>query len=273
MGGKAFTDVVPVPMHEVNEIVEYFIENLGNPNYGLLGSTGKKPLSGDIDLAIDENAYDYDALLLRLTKLVGSGNINCSGRNFNQIYVRHIASERKGPYQVDFMIGKPSLLQFTHFAPYPNASNYTGSHRTELIKAVAKVLSPFQAFDCDRMIARVGYTLYHDRGLVFNARWTPPRKDGRGYTMKMVPVEDEDMGLFMHTFPEIDATPVACNFTHPADICQHLFGAVYHKVNSYEDIADTIVRCEHLTEHRDLIWRLYTERLDEIKLPHPVRLI
>jgi hypothetical protein len=271
MGGKAFPDVVPVPIDKWKPVVDRMIRHLDSPKHAILGSTGKKPFSGDIDLAIDlSSGLTYDSLVERLTLLLGSDNVSPSGRNFDQIYTRYRCDD--GPYQVDFMLGDVDLLSFTHYSPAPSESAYGGTHRTELLKAVAKVNSPTTAFRNDRMVVRRGYTLHHDRGLVFNTRWTPPRKDGNGFTQKMVAVSHHDAAVFKTAFPEIEFDALEKTTINPLEISAILFGEpCLELINTYEGVCEAINRSPHLHNQTDLIWKLYTDRLDEIKQPHPRR--
>jgi hypothetical protein len=268
VGGNAFPDVIPVPRSDCEFIVDYFIAGLGNPKYAILGSTGKKNLMGDIDIAVSDCDLTFLQLRTKLELLLGANNVNTKGKSLNQIYTRYTTPSGDGPYQVDFMLGDPVLLNFTHWSPVEGSSRYSGSHRTELIKAVAKSISPFRKFDGNKLLARVGYTLYHDIGLVFNCRWCPPRKDNKGFTSKMVSVPRSDIDLFHSTFTDIPKQP-SYVVTDPIIIVELLFGNMVkiNDLNSCESTLTVITKNESLDS--SLIWRLYTQRLDEIKLPHP----
>lgn len=271
MGGRAFPDVTPVDRDAIPKIIEQYMRAMGHPSYGLLGSTGKKPVSGDIDIAINERIFSYDRLVQVLIAWLGAENVSTQGKNLSQIYTRY---QRKGVcHQVDIMVGNVQLLQFTHFAPAPDTSAYGGSHRTELIKAVAKANSPHRAYYEKQMVARVGYTLHHDKGLTYSARWCPPRKDGEGYTKKMVEVTTDTYPEFKKQFPCFPAVAPAVS-VHPPEIAYKLFRTTDDRaLNTYERVCEIIRSREEYQNLRDLIWTLYTQRLDEIKLPHPERLI
>lgn len=286
MGGRAFPDVKPVSKDRIIPIIEWFQRELGGFRFKTLGSTGKKDFSGDIDIGIqtlDGFIYDFKdraqcnsgvyVLCVRLTKLLGASNV-IMNETFKQIYTRWDIDG--DPVQVDFMLGDADLLSFTHWSPDPNTSQYSGAHRTEYLKAIAKALSITFTHD-DRVVARVGYTLHHDKGLEYSARWCKPRVDGSGYVVKMTSVSNDLIPVFNQHFPDlaIKANSSSELFSNPMVICERLFehGVTPMMVNSYEQIADLVKNNHHLYTHRDLIWRLYTERLVEIKQPIPVRLI
>lgn len=289
MGGKAFDDTKPVARDRIIPIIEWYLDKLDGFRFTTLGSTGKKDVSGDIDLAIQSiNGFTFDfattqgtaheaglyVMVVKLQELLGFDNVKPNFR-FSQIYTRWTDPQGGDPVQVDFMLGDMALLAFTHWSPEPGSSQYSGAHRTEYLKAVAKSLSRVESVD-GRVVARVGYTLHHDRGLEYSPRWCKPRQDGEGYTVKMVKVSEADLALFETTFPSLASKKESHEFTtDPQVICERIFGAgvTPNMVNSYEQIADLVKNSHHLYTNRDLIWKLYVERLVEIKQPIPKRFV
>lgn len=278
------------------DLRELFVRN----GLRYLGSTGKKEYSGDIDIAVSDKEWTYDALLEFLKETMGEDNVKGNG-SLNQVYTRIQRYEPVGNgnflpstwHQIDFMVGDIDLLEFTHWSPDAGTSQWSGSHRTELIKSVAKALSAWTMVLPDNhvsnpgeMVARVGYTLNHDKGLVHGGRFAPKRKDGKGYTKKMIPVTKENLDEFVDGFfgewnltgweswcdEEYVLTKTA---TDPKFISQQLFGigVMPESLNSYEQVVDAILANTELTNLRDLIWRLYSERLIQISQPIPTQSI
>lgn len=273
MGGNAFKKTQPIPIDRIPGTLKIVTKRIGEFAYKTIGSTGKKAFSGDIDLAVDSKEWTLDSLARVLLVCMGSDNVKVQ-HQFNQIYTRVPISGIKHKFcQVDFMIGNLELLCFTHWAPDPHTSKYSGSHRTEYLKAIAKAHS-ITAIRNDRVVARVGYTLFHDRGLVFNARWCPPRKDGNGFTMTMEDVNHASLREFNKEFPELLFLAPE-TITDPSVICEKIFGfgAIPSSVNSYESASDVVRSNPILFEKANLIWELYVRRLDEIHLPIPERLV
>jgi hypothetical protein len=332
MGGRAFDNVVPVPQETILKIcawvstlfelrdesydstkfedfclglmssmkgfspdtIGYLHELFVKNGLRTLGSTGKKLYCGDVDIGVSDAEWTYSSLVDFLTIRFGSDNIK-TNESLNQIYTR-VYVPSSGWHQVDYMLGDVRLLEFTHWSPAPDTSLYSGSHRTELIKAVAKALSSWTwvmpsdcAYNNGEMIARIGYTLNHDRGLVHGARYAPARIDGRGYTKKMVPVtaanivacmrqvsdahscnylsEVEMLSFFRHSVDEI----LTKTSVDPVFISQQLFGigVMPESLNSYEQVVEAIMANSELCNLRDLIWQLYVERLMQIGQPIP----
>lgn len=275
MGGNAFQNTQPIDSSLIPSVIRSIKRKLVVPvNFAFLGSTGKKRICGDIDLAVSHDEHGYQSFLARLQQVFGIDNIKAQPQ-LNQIYSRIAIPNTKGRKfcQVDFMIGNQSLLNFTNWAPDPTTSKYAGSHRTQLIKAVAKARS-ITAYRDGRVVARLGLTLMSDTGLHYGARWCPPRKDGKGFTSTMVKVTQDTAHEFSALFPELlylgDRT-----WQHPDEICEELFGCGTNEkdVNSFEDVAKRIRENPTLIQHSDLIWNLYCAQLTEMSIPIPQRTI
>jgi hypothetical protein len=326
MGGKAFINVEPVPLvavntlsawvaamfelrdsSDLNQIHEFYLGLVasmkgGNPDNGnnlnelflknglrWLGSTGKKLVSGDIDIAVSSSDWTYDSLLEFLTSRFPPNCVN-GNASLNQIYTRmeYHTCEGSAWHQIDFMVGEIDLLSFTHWSPRPGSSKWSGSHRTELIKTVAKVLSSWTMYDDNgEMIGRLGYTLNHDKGLAHGARYATARKDGSGYVKKMVPVTADNIDDFLHTAADRELVQTGKlavingikkgdilteTYTDPLVIAALLFGVntTVESLNSYEEVVDVILSSNELCKHIDLIWKLYVQRLNQIGQPIPV---
>jgi hypothetical protein len=273
---------------------ELFVKN----GLRFLGSTGKKEYSGDIDIAVSDKEWTYESLLEFLKESMGEDNVKGNG-SLNQVYTRVQRFEPVGNgeflpsswHQIDFMVGDIELLEFTHWSPDVGTSEWSGSHRTELIKSVAKALSPWtlvlrdnHEYNPGEMIARLGYTLNHDKGLVHGGRFAPKRKDGRGYTKKMIPVTSENVAEFIEGYFGswnlsgweswcTEAEMITKVSMDPKFISQQLFGigVMPESLNSYEQVVDVILANPELIKLRDLIWRLYSERLTQIGQPIPTQ--
>jgi hypothetical protein len=130
------------------EVVEKFLGFDPQNSLFLIGSTGKKDESGDIDLALDANILKNNNILLSLIKL----NEICSSQgylsvintiNYDMIHVAfpQVGNERK-LVQIDLLLTKfPEFTDFFMFSPSPKQSKYKGAHRNELLHAICKVIS------------------------------------------------------------------------------------------------------------------------------------
>lgn len=107
-----------------------------------LGSTGRKPTSGDLDLAVDANELTKDDLVQRLTRWVqASGGTPTEWIKKSGISV-HFKTPINGKpdlgyVQTDFMfVQKPGFAKFILSAP--GNSRYRGQDRNILINSMAK---------------------------------------------------------------------------------------------------------------------------------------
>ena len=101
----------------------------------MLGSTGRKETSGDLDLGIDETKITKDVLIQQLLKRgVKAEDIKKSG---DSVHVKTpiLGDKSNGYVQTDFMFGDP---EFQKFALNTGESDYKGVHRAILLASIAK---------------------------------------------------------------------------------------------------------------------------------------
>jgi len=101
----------------------------------MLGSTGRKETSGDLDLGIDETKITKDVLIQQLLKRgVKAEDIKKSG---DSVHVKTpiLGDAENGYVQTDFMFGDP---EFQKFALNTGESDYKGVHRALLLASIAK---------------------------------------------------------------------------------------------------------------------------------------
>jgi len=101
----------------------------------MLGSTGRKETSSDLDLGIDETKITKDVLIQQLLKRgIKAEDIKKSG---DSVHVKTpiLGDASNGFVQTDFMFGDP---EFQKFALNTGESNYKGVHRAILLASIAK---------------------------------------------------------------------------------------------------------------------------------------
>ena len=137
-GGNVFKDSLnqsttrPIHKKEIGPTVAWLEKITGLSLAGnLLGSTGKKARSGDIDLAVD---FDHKEQLLERLR-AQSPDIRASGINVH-FKCPVSGNPQLGFVQVDFAIGDPEWLKFTLFSA-GDASRFSGSDRNILIASIA----------------------------------------------------------------------------------------------------------------------------------------
>ena len=101
----------------------------------MLGSTGRKETSGDLDLGIDETKISKDVLVQQLLKRgIKAEDIKKSGDSVH-LKTPILGDADNGFVQTDFMFGDPN---FQKFALNPGESNFKGVHRAILLASIAK---------------------------------------------------------------------------------------------------------------------------------------
>jgi hypothetical protein len=101
----------------------------------MLGSTGRKETSGDLDLGIDETKITKDILIQQmLRKGIKAEDIKKSGDSVH-LKTPILGDAGNGFVQTDFMFGDPN---FQKFALNTGESNFKGVHRAILLASIAK---------------------------------------------------------------------------------------------------------------------------------------
>jgi len=132
----------------------------------MLGTTGKAPTSGDLDLGVDENEISKDELVLKLSQWAQSQQqdakqwVRKSGISVH--FKTPIAGDvAKGFVQTDFMFGEPEWQKFSLQGGL-TGSEYKGMDRHILLASIAKAL---------------GYRWSHNYGLLNRESNQPVSKD------------------------------------------------------------------------------------------------
>ena len=101
----------------------------------MLGSTGRKDTSSDLDLGIDDTKISKDVLIQQLLKKgIKAEDIRKSGDSVH-LKTPILGDKSNGYVQTDFMFGDP---EFQKFALNTGESNYKGVHRAILLASIAK---------------------------------------------------------------------------------------------------------------------------------------
>lgn len=149
-GGAALPGCGTIHRSEVRPTLTKLSDDLEFPfdlNDYVLGSTGKKEYSGDIDLVLDDQWYGHSVSHLRseLEELYGKESVS---RHGNMIHIRFPivgynstldeARPRTGFVQIDFNPGNPAWERVYHYSPGDD-SEYKGAHRNLTIAAITTV--------------------------------------------------------------------------------------------------------------------------------------
>ena len=150
-GGNVFKDVDGNPLTgrinqaDIPQTVAW-VERLTGvefPKERWLGSTGKKPTSGDLDLAVDASAISKDELAAKLLQWATANKLNPKDwvKKAGEVHLRTpIAGQPKNGFvQTDFMFF-PDLDWGTFYYSQGANSAYKGMNRAVLMSSIAKYL-------------------------------------------------------------------------------------------------------------------------------------
>jgi len=148
-GGNVFKDAQGQPLTQrINQAdvpatiawVEQ-VTGLEFPQDRWLGSTGRKPTSGDLDLAVDVNDATKDQLAAHLTEFITSNGLDPREwvKKAGEVHLRTpIAGDpNRGYVQTDFMFF-PNLDWGTFYYGGSEGSAYKGMNRNVLMSSIAK---------------------------------------------------------------------------------------------------------------------------------------
>lgn len=244
-GGAAMAEfgVGKINKGDIPATIKYISKISGIPTKDLhpLGSVGKKPTSGDIDLAVDIHKYDKDVIHKKMMDELNNEGEREAAPNVNSYAVP--IQGNKGKVQVDLMfVTNTDWASFSYFSAAD--SKYKGAIRTILLMSVSAALNEagqdhFEYNEDGDLIIRAGRTLDMAKGLRRIFQHRPMKKSGEGYlkTMKSLP-----MDKFKEMFPDIEVKGGDIIIDDPQTVLDILFGGgVKPKdVESYEQVLKLI---------------------------------
>ena len=183
MGGNAFSNVKPIKKEHIHDTFEDIKRHVPiGPQSRLLGSAGKKSVSGDLDIAVPLTAKDNQQRLMRILKDV-----------INDHDVRKFSGNISFPWkvpatgefvQVDLIFGDPDWLSFYYHSS--SDSVLKGTHRNTALSALAAETDREELstdVNPDGLCVDVIRWKWSSKtGLTKIRRKFKKRKDGTGYT-------------------------------------------------------------------------------------------
>jgi hypothetical protein len=143
-GGNVFKDPKGGPATErisrenVVPTIQWLEQLTGlNLQDNMLGTTGKKETSGDLDLSVDAGKISKEVLIQQLLNQgIPSADIKKSGDSVH-LKTPILGDATNGYVQTDFMFGEPEFQRFSMIGS-PEGSEFKGMHRHILLASIAK---------------------------------------------------------------------------------------------------------------------------------------
>lgn len=150
MGGKCFNNVSRIDKDDITPTIITLETKLNMFLRGsLLGSVGKKPSSGDIDIGIDSRKCKLPEMKNLLESVVGESNVRQIGK---MLTIRYPIYKKDTLVQVDFLFGNPDWLKIFYFSS--TTSEYTGSHRNGAIRALLRIVNATYTHDKGKLVKK-----------------------------------------------------------------------------------------------------------------------
>jgi hypothetical protein len=253
-----------------------FVSNItGIPAKDLhpLGSVGKMPTSGDIDLAIDSKKYNTEELHQKLMQHVDGQGVFNKGTKVGSYAIPIAGDPSKGKVQLDFMpTGNIGYSKFAYHSP-GTKSKYKGVARTILLMAVTSSLfeegTDHATIDpkTGELTIRAGRTLDLTQGIRRIFQHRPKKKSGEGYlkNMKSIPIEK-----FKELFPDIEVANGNIVIDDPQQIVEMLFGKGLRPrdVGSAEQVIE-LIKTRYSEEKQKDIFDRTIKRMNSAKMDIP----
>ena len=212
---------------DIPSTIKHVSELCGIPVRDLhaIGSVGKVPTSGDIDLAVDQEKYDPEFMHDRMMKAVNDEGVYNKGTKVASYAVPIKGDEANGKVQVDFMY--TDNIDWAKFAYHSEGegSRYKGAIRNILLSSVAAAMNEpgtdhFE-FDGEDLIIRAGRTVDLASGLrrIFQHRPMNKKGDARLKGMKPIPIEE-----FKKLYPKVKIKGGTVIVNDPQKVINALFG-------------------------------------------------
>lgn len=248
-GGAAVSGCGTIYIHEIKPTVDSLTKDLKIPfnlNDYLLGSTGMREYSGDIDIVFDSTFWSTGVSGLRdtLVEMYGEDNVAFNG---NMVHLKYPITNfdasknerlpRTGFVQIDICVGNADWEKFYHYTS-PD-SGYKGAHRNLAIAAIGAISGTVKSTELDsfdRPVSQIRWK-WGPKGFFYIKRISKKSKDGTRYVKAQ-----EDTVLYgpYYDGDDISRRLFACDYATSKDIesLENIIAAVhkYFDPNKQEEI-------------------------------------
>ena len=156
-GGNTFTNVSPIKKQYIDNIIDRFIKQILFPTYKIYqqnnivfktGSTGKKPQSGDIDIALNILLLQEKKISKVIKKIYSYTKFNTDIQvilnpiDKNMIQFSYPVKQTNAFVQIDLVLTEhPTFTKWFTMSPQINKSKYKAAHRNELLRAISQTMT------------------------------------------------------------------------------------------------------------------------------------
>ena len=172
--------VEPITLEDFKHVwpvLEADLEMMGLTHIEWIGSTGKKAVMGDVDIAA-HHAGGAEALFEQAKKVFGDDSVARVAGNIVSIrYLQDVP-----PFQVDVMVGNTDYLRWSRFGSsqdpnHPDFSHLKSAARNLLLNIITRFISEAK-WPMESPLDRARWSIDFDNGL-YEVTQTKRGKDGR----------------------------------------------------------------------------------------------
>lgn len=232
----------------------------------IIGSAGKAPYSGDIDVAIDSNKFAPLKIHDRMLRITNGQGVYNKSFNMASYAIPICGDDKNGKVQVDLIF--TSNIEWTKFSYHSEGTNskYKGAIRNILLSAVAATkfepdINYLEYDEKGELLIRVGRTFDVNKGLrqVFQYRSKNKRTNKYNKILKSISFDE-----FQEKFPYISIVN-AKTITKPTTAVQLLFntGITIADVRTTEQVITLIQDMFNITR-QNKIFEIAAKRVKRI---------
>jgi hypothetical protein len=246
-GGTAFDSTTSITREQYASVrgeIFDLMRSLGASDVREIGSTGKKAVMGDVDIAVDITKDRRDAVIAELGRYVGSENVRRVGSSIVSFAFKVDASTF---VQVDIMLSQHvdyvawARSGTSNIPEHPDYSRAKAVYRNMLVNSVARASNELSVIDAREQ--RVGYLVDRDEGLFIAKR---VRTNSRSRPWKVIERQ----------LVSVD----------PREITEHLFGSDVSPgdVNTLERLVGVIKTSSKTRAHADEIFTDFARSIRDL---------
>jgi hypothetical protein len=176
-----FDDLKPITLERLNEVwpqLKCDLTAIGFTDLEFVGSTGKKPVMGDVDVAARFEGTTDEAYV-KTAQYFTPICVRRVGGNILSIYAWR---GHPDPFQVDVMMGDPAYLRWARWGSsqdpnHPDFSPVKSAARNLLLNVITRFISEAQ-WPMESLLDRARMSIDFDNGL-YEVTQTKRGKDGR----------------------------------------------------------------------------------------------
>lgn len=265
-GGHAFNNVKPIKLSVFKSTYPTMIEDLqdlGLKKITPIGTTGKKELMGDVDLAAEYEG-GRDELFSQAVDVFSVQNVKKVGSNIVTISYPTLMNgvETGERVQVDVMLGDTNYMSWSRYGPSqmkddPGYSPIKGVVRNVLLSTVLTTLAHEQFPDQQDEYTQVKYVVDFDKGLY-------KVKKSRAGAL------DSSTGLprVLKTWRAVERELITSD---PNEIVEIMFGDDYttSDIARIEDLIDVIKHSDKTSHYSNEILSKFNAEIEELMRKNP----